>query len=75
MKAHDNLASAGRGLLSAWNIEAQDAFGGDEKKAVECLRSPVRHLGGGTPLEVLATESRTALVRESIVAIANGGVG
>ena len=55
--------------------EAIDAFGGDAEKARRWLRSPVEHLGGKTPLEMLATEAGTALVRESIGAIAYGGLG
>ena len=56
-------------------VEALDAFEGDGDKVLGWLRSPVHHLGGKTPMEVLATEAGTALVRESLGAIACGGVG
>ena len=56
-------------------VEALDAFEGDGDKVLGWLRSPVRHLGGKTPMEMLATEAGTALVRESLGAIAYGGVG
>ena len=55
--------------------EATEAFGGDAEKARRWLQSPVRYLGGKTPREMLVTEAGTALVRESIGAIAYGGVG
>ena len=55
--------------------EATDAFGGDAEKAHRWLRPPVQHLGGRTPMEMLAIEGGTAPVRESIGAIAYGGVG
>ena len=55
-------------------LEAVEAIG-DAEKAMRWLRSPVRHLGGRTPLEMIATEAGTALVRESLGAIAYGGVG
>ena len=55
--------------------EAADAFAGDAEKARRWLQSPVRYLGGKTPREMLVTEAGTALVRESIGAIAYGGVG
>jgi len=54
--------------------EATEAFGGDAEKAQRWLRSPVPHLGGKTPIEMLATGNGAALVRESIGAIAYGGV-
>lgn len=53
--------------------EAVEAFG-DEKKAVEWLRSPVRHLRGKTAIEMLATEDGTTLVRESIGATYMAGL-
>ena len=56
-------------------VEALDAFEGDGDKVLGWLRSPVRHLGGKTPMDMLATEAGTALVRESLGAIAYGGVG
>ena len=56
-------------------VEALDAFEGDGDKVFGWLRSPVRHLGGKAPMEMLATEAGTALVRESLGAIAYGGVG
>lgn len=55
--------------------EALDAFDGDATKVLAWLRSPVRHLGGKTPMEMLETEAGTTLVRESISAIAYGGIG
>ena len=55
--------------------EATDAFDGDAEKAQRWLQSPVRYLGGKTPREMLVTEAGTALVRESIGAIAYGGLG
>lgn len=54
--------------------EATDAFDDDAEKAYRWLRSPVP-LGLRTPLEMLVTEAGTALMRESIGAIAYGGVG
>ena len=55
--------------------EATVAFNGDVEKAYRWLQSPVRYLGGETPIKMLETEAETALVRESIGAIAYGGLG
>ena len=53
--------------------EAVDAIG-DREKALRWLRKPNRALGGKKPLEVIATERGTAMVRQSLAAIAYGGV-
>ena len=54
-------------------VEATDAFG-DQAKALAWMRRPNVALLGKTPLEMIATEAGTALVRRSIGVIAYGGV-
>ena len=54
--------------------EAADALG-DVERALAWLRSPSRFLGGKTPLKTIETEAGVALVRQSLGAIAYGGVG
>lgn len=51
------------------------AFENDADKVRVRLRSPLQHLGGRTPSEMLVTEAGIALVLESLGAIAYGGVG
>jgi putative toxin-antitoxin system antitoxin component (TIGR02293 family) len=53
--------------------EAVDAIG-DREKALRWLRKPNRALGGKKPLEAIATERGVAMVRQSLAAIAYGGV-
>jgi putative toxin-antitoxin system antitoxin component (TIGR02293 family) len=53
--------------------EAFEGFG-DPDKAMSWMRRTNRALGGKTPLEMIATEAGTALVRRSLGAIAYGGV-
>jgi putative toxin-antitoxin system antitoxin component (TIGR02293 family) len=53
--------------------EAAEAIG-DLDKALIWMRSPSRFLGGKTPLEMIETEGGVGLVRQSLGAIAYGGV-
>jgi putative toxin-antitoxin system antitoxin component (TIGR02293 family) len=53
--------------------ETVDAIG-DREKALRWLRKPNRALGGKKPLEAIATERGVAMVRQSLAAIAYGGV-
>ncbi len=53
--------------------ESVDAIG-DMERAIRWLRSPLRYLGDKSPLELLSTEAGTQLVRQSLAAIAYGGV-
>jgi putative toxin-antitoxin system antitoxin component (TIGR02293 family) len=53
--------------------EAAEAFG-DTAKALSWMRRPNTALLGKTPLEMIATDAGTALVRRALGVIAYGGV-
>lgn len=59
--------------LAQLTIEAAHAFG-DLDKAMRWLRKPNRLLGGEKPLELIATEPGTAMVRTALGAVEYGGV-
>lgn len=54
-------------------VEAADAFG-DAAKALKWMRRSNIALSGKTPLDMIATEAGTALVRRALGVIAYGGV-
>lgn len=59
--------------LAQVTLEAAGAFG-ELDKAMRWLRKPNRVLGGDKPLDLIATEPGTLLVRRALAAVEYGGV-
>jgi putative toxin-antitoxin system antitoxin component (TIGR02293 family) len=68
-------AEADRAHRLARTADLATDFIGDAERAKRWLKSPNRYLGGETPVAAIETELGSDLVRESLSAIAYGGVG
>lgn len=75
-RSHERLAvvEGDRTLrLAQVALDAAEAFG-DLEKAMRWLRKPNLVLGGDKPLDLIATEPGTALVRQALGTVEYGGV-